>query len=83
MGYSVFIPSTTTTAAGSTITLQDASTNIFYLAVLGTTTAVIAYNVVLPGNGYISAAANNVLNINCTAALTAGSISVNVYGTEE
>lgn len=35
------------------------------------------------GNGYLSAAANNVLNINLSAALTAGVVSITVSGTEE
>ena len=35
------------------------------------------------GNGYLSAAANNVLNINLSFALTAGILDVTVAGTEE
>lgn len=35
------------------------------------------------GNGILSAAANNVLNVNLSAALTAGNVRVNVCGTEE
>lgn len=35
------------------------------------------------GNGFLSAAANNVLNINLSAALTAGNVRVTVCGTEE
>lgn len=37
----------------------------------------------LPGNGYLSAVADNVLNLNTSAALTAGAIRVAVWGTEE
>lgn len=35
------------------------------------------------GNGFLSAAANNVLNCNLSAALTAGNVRVRVAGTEE
>ena len=35
------------------------------------------------GNGYLSAAANNVLNVNLSAALTAGTFGVIAAGTEE
>lgn len=35
------------------------------------------------GNGYLSAAANNVLNVNLSAALTAGVVNVICCGTEE
>lgn len=83
LGFKVFIPSTTTTAAGSTITLKDDASTVFTLAVIGTTTQVINYQQTGMGNGYLSAAANNVLNINCSAALTAGGCTVDVWGTEE
>jgi len=83
MGYTVTLPNTATSAAGTTITLMDGAANVFYLCVIGTTTGGLAYSVVLPGNGYLSTTINNVLNINLTAALTVGVISVNVYGAEE
>lgn len=35
------------------------------------------------GNGFLSAAANNVLNVNLSAALTAGNVRVTCCGTEE
>lgn len=35
------------------------------------------------GNGYVSTAANNVLNVNLSAALTSGKVRVNVAGIEE
>jgi hypothetical protein len=83
MGWTVLIPSTTTTAAGSTITLQDSAATVFTVAVIGTTTATIAYNSGAMYNGYLSVLKDNVLNINCSAALTAGNVLVNVWGTEE
>jgi hypothetical protein len=36
-----------------------------------------------PGNGYLSTAADNVLNVNLGGALTAGVLTVNVWGCEE
>jgi hypothetical protein len=38
---------------------------------------------VLPGNGYLSAAANNVLVLNTGAAITTGAVAVTAVGTEE
>jgi hypothetical protein len=83
MGYVVILPSTATSAAGTTLTLMDDATVVFTLHVIGTTTTGVAYSVTLPGNGYLSAATDNILNINCSAALTVGVITVNVWGTEE
>lgn len=39
--------------------------------------------VVQLGNGYLSSAANNVLNVNLSAAITQGKIRVTVWGCEE
>jgi hypothetical protein len=36
-----------------------------------------------PGNGFPSAAANNVLEANLSAAITAGAVRIQVWGTEE
>ena len=83
LGFKVFIPSTATTAAGSTITLKDDATTIFTLAVLGTTTQIVNYQHSNMVNGYLSAAADNVLNVNLSAALTAGAVVVDVWGVEE
>ena len=35
------------------------------------------------GNGYLSTAANNVLQVNLSAALSAGKVRVTAVGTEE
>lgn len=70
-----------------TIDLQDntTSTNISFSAfvpgVAGTTFA--DYQYIDLGNGILSAAANNVLNINLSSALTSGNVRIIAMGTEE
>ena len=83
MGFNVLIPSTATAAGGITVTLKDAAATVFTLFIMGTTTQAVNYQTTLAGNGYLSSAADNVLNIDNTAAFTAGSVTVNVWGTEE
>lgn len=83
LGFSFTLPSTATTAAGSTITLMDNATAVFTLLLVGTTSDALSGVVNLPSGGYLSAVVNNVLNINLTAALTAGAIAVNAWGLEE
>ena len=83
MGFNVLIPSTATSAGGITVTLKDGAATVFTLFIMGTTTQVVNYQTTLAGNGYLSSAADNVLNIDNTAAFTAGSVTVNVWGTEE
>lgn len=84
LGFSYFLGDYATTAAGSLITMKDGSTILFYLAQINTTVqGVISQFVALPNNGYLSSAANNVLNINLSAALTACSFEINVFGVEE
>ena len=83
LGFKVAIPSTATTAAGSTITLKDGAGTVFTLAVLGATTQIVTYQQTGMMNGYLSAAADNVLNVDLSAALTAGAVVVDVWGTEE
>lgn len=82
LGFKVFIPSTATTAAGSTITLMDDAAVIFTLAVLGATTQIVNYQQSDMVNGYLSVLAANVLNVNLSAALTAGAVVVDVWGVE-
>jgi hypothetical protein len=76
-------------AADLTINLLDAAANLG----LATITSVPAAGLTAGddydsgwidlGNGILSAAANNVLNINLSFALTGGLVNVNVCGTEE
>lgn len=83
MGFTWTLPNTATTAAGTVITLRDSAADIFNVITIGTTTAGQTASVVLPGNGYLSALVDNVLNIHLSAALTVGVIAFSVYGTEE
>lgn len=83
LGFSVFIPSISTSAAGSVVSLLDNAAAFTYAAAIGATTAVVALTVALGPNGFLSAAANNVLNISLSAAFTAGAIYVSAWGTEE
>jgi len=85
LGFSVIIRVDTTTAAGSLITLLDGATpidNVCWIAAT-VTTQPNRWSAPLPGNGYLSTAAGNVLYVNCSAALTAGGIYINVWGCEE
>jgi hypothetical protein len=83
MGFTWTIPNTATAAAGTVITLRDAAADIFNIITMGNTTAGQTGTVVLPGNGYLSAAADQVLNIHLSAALTVGVIAFSAFGTEE
>jgi len=52
-------------------------------AALAATTGVTIFTFAFQGNGYRMAAINNALAINLSAALTAGCVTVNLYGYEE
>lgn len=93
MGYAVFVSENASIASGAVVTLQfsDASSvlGIAFDTFIPTTavTTIIGdgfesgpTNI---GNGILSAAANNVLNLNVGVALATGTIRVNVWGTEE
>jgi hypothetical protein len=91
MGGSISVPGRTTLAAAGfeTISFHDGggAINISYDIALPAAVALIPQNwsetFNFPGNGYISTAINNPLIVNLSAALTAGYIHVNVWGTEE
>lgn len=76
-------------AAGTqTIRLLDGATRIWGVqlqmqAAVSTGVTAESHVVVLPGNGYLSSAANNVLNGNLNTVMNTGSITFNVYGLEE
>lgn len=88
MGY-VITPSAGMAAAGiQLITLLDAAAAItiahqVYLPAAANVVNQPSIVVQLPGNGYLSTAADNILNCTLTSACTAGAISIMVYGTEE
>ena len=77
-------------AAGEeVIELRDSATVVLRVAVRLPAAAGVVVGTDLieqldfPGNGYLSAAANNVLNVNLGTAVTAGNVVVNAWGTEE
>jgi len=75
-------------AGVETIRLLDSATRIWGVQTqLGTTaltTDVTEQHIVtLPPNGYLSAAANNVLNVSLGTVLATGVVSVNAWGLEE
>lgn len=91
MRFMVQITGNATTAAGAVVTVsfQDAAAamNIATDSFIPTAALTAADDFVSPwvdlGNGFLSAAANNILNINLSSALTAGNVRVTCCGTEE
>ena|SRR2546426_9254510 len=75
-------------AGVETIKLLDSATRIWGVQTqLGnaalTTNVTETHIMYLPPNGYLSAAANNVLNVNLGTVLATGVVSVNTWGLEE
>lgn len=91
MRYMIQVTGNAAQATGGifTVDLQDAttSTNIthsfFVPGTAGTSLAGLSTDWVDLGNGTLSSATNNVLNVNLSAALTSGVVRVVVCGTEE
>ena len=92
MKYMIAVQGLSTTAAGGNvaITLRDATSAILHtfninVPAVALTGAALLYesNWIDLGNGYLSAVANNVLNVNLGTAFTAGGVDVFVAGTEE
>jgi hypothetical protein len=89
MGYEISIAGTLAATGIQAITLLDGATTIknHITALIQTTTASIA--LITPvfdsdmGQGYLSAAANNVLTMTMTNNLATGNCSINAWGTEE
>jgi hypothetical protein len=67
--------------------LQDAAANfmsyVISNAALVAIGNVVVVPIVLPSNGFLSGTTANVLNVNLSAALTAGLLSINAWGTDE
>lgn len=86
MGYTIDIAAGTTAAASCVIQLRDNATVIFTHSVNGGALAASAGRVIasvqLNGNGYISIASDNILNLNLSSALAVGGVCVNAWGTE-
>ena len=83
LGIYFYVSAATTSAGAPIVTLVDNVTNFMQLITLGATNGVITQQIPLPGNGYLSTTAGNVLSINLSAACTAGGVCVDVWGTEE
>jgi hypothetical protein len=88
MGY-VICPDAGLLAAGAQlITFLDQAAAITiahqtYLPIAASIAHQVPIVVALPGNGYLSTAADNILNVTMTSNVTAGAVSIFVYGTEE
>ena len=88
MGF-ILVPSAGLAAAGQTLLkLTDGATDwgmdlLIYLPIAASIVAQAPIIVNLPGNGHLSTTADNVLNANLSAALTAGAFSITAWGTEE
>ena len=91
MKYCIMVTGNATLAAGAvlTVSLLDAAGQIGQQidTFIPTATFSVAEDYISPwidlGNGILSGAANNVLNVNLSAALTAGNVRVIACGTEE
>jgi len=92
MRFMLAVQGLSTTAAGGNvaITLRDATSAILHTFNINVPAVALAGAALLYesnwidlGNGYLSAAANNVLNVNLGTAFTAGGVDVFVAGTEE
>lgn len=92
MGGLITIPTNVNRSAGADtkMTFRDGTTDLklaFYPFIPTTAVTTVAGAVILPfylpGNGILSAAANNTLNLNLAAAISTGAIGVTVWGTEE
>jgi|SRR5579872_611899 len=92
MGGIITIPNIVNRTGGAStkMTFRDGTTDLnlaFYPLIPTTSVATVAgcttIPFTLPGNGILSAAANNVLNLNLAAAISTGAIGVTVWGTEE
>lgn len=87
MGFQVLYSKEAACAGAHTILLSDEAAAFWRLdfssAALVATGNIVAINVNYPGNGLHSAAADNILYLTISGALTAGKITVNAWGTEE
>jgi hypothetical protein len=76
-------PATLTTAGGSLLSLYDGTTtNVLILSDAQATNPATHQHIPIGRDGYLSAAADNILYANLSAAVTAGSVTVSVWGYE-
>jgi len=87
MAYTIDIAAGTTAAGACLLTLRDNATVIANHTICGGALAASAgrtiANFQLPANGYLSIAADNILNLNLSSVLAAGGVTAVAYGTEE
>ena len=84
MGFRCHIPSNTTFTHPIYIHLRDNTSVVVTLATLGTTIPeALDYTIYLPGNGYLSAAANRILKVYMSYSASAGFVEVMAWGCEE
>lgn len=83
LGFSWAIPSNATSAAGAVVSLLDSAATVCYVAAISATTGAQSGQVAFAGNGYLSAAADQVLYFQLSAAFTAGAIYATAWGVEE
>jgi len=89
MGYSIDIAGTAAATSVQHVELLDGATVIknhcaTVLQTFAATTALTGANISVDlGQGQLSAAANNVLNVNLSEAMASGGVAINVWGTEE
>lgn len=83
LAVAVHILNGSTSAAGIDVSLQDGGANIWYLCKVGATN-IDRYNyTLLPLGGYLSAAADNLIRVNLSAAFTVSGMYVTIWGYEE
>lgn len=84
MGFRCYIPQGITFSSPIYVHLRDNTTAVIVLADLDAAIpAQIDYTINLPGNGYLSLAANQKLRVYTSFSCTAGFIFVQAWGTEE
>lgn len=85
MGVVISVAASLASSGEEVIQIQDAATTISYFSVPLESTMAQTSPIVLSmkGNGYLSSAANNALNINLGTVLASGHVSIFAYGTEE
>jgi hypothetical protein len=91
MRFKLVIPANSTVTSGGVVTIKfldaaadlNVSHDVFIPGTAGTALGAYDSGWIDLGNGQLSAAANNVLNVNLSSALATGAVRVIVCGTEE
>jgi hypothetical protein len=87
LGMIITLASGTTAAAASLLTIADAAAPFVIIAIAGAALAAspvgIQWSVNFPGNGFLCALPNTVINVNLTTALAVGGVCVTMWGVDE